>query len=105
MWYGKNGNVLTLQLPRSATLNATAPFFSLLPSATWVLSEKEPPQGLNMRQLGDIELTVLGPVKRSPAAAREREIIDSYKLGVNSCILKPVDITQFRHAVETLGFY
>jgi hypothetical protein len=62
--YGKNGDLLTRYLPRSATLNATVPFFPLLPSVTWVLSRKGALQGLNMRQLGDIEFTVLGPVKR-----------------------------------------
>jgi two-component system, response regulator len=43
------------------------------------------------------------PVVILTSSAEERDIIDSYKLGVNSYILKPADISQFRQAVETLG--
>jgi len=34
-----------------------------------------------------------------------RDIVDSYQLGVNSYIVKPVDFNQFTEAVRTLGLY
>ena len=35
----------------------------------------------------------------------ERDLIESYNLGVNSYIQKPVDFDQFRTTVKTLGLY
>jgi hypothetical protein len=32
-------------------------------------------------------------------------MLESYKLGVNSYIQKPVDFDQFRDTIRTLGFY
>ena len=45
------------------------------------------------------------PVVMLTSSNEERDIVESYKLGVNSYIQKPVDIVQFRHAVKTLGLY
>jgi len=39
------------------------------------------------------------------SSSEQRDIIESYKLGVNSYIQKPVDITQFRQTIKTLGLY
>jgi response regulator of citrate/malate metabolism len=36
---------------------------------------------------------------------RTRHIVDSYALGVNSYIVKPVDFNQFNHAVKDIGHY
>ncbi len=61
-------------------------------------------------------LEVLREVKRDPrtkvipvvvltASREERDLIESYKLGVNSYIQKPVDFEQFRATVRQLGLY
>lgn len=45
------------------------------------------------------------PVVILTSSGEQRDIVESYKLGVNSYIQKPVDIVQFRQAVKTLGLY
>jgi len=45
------------------------------------------------------------PVVVLTSSGEQRDIIDSYKLGVNSYIQKPVDIVQFRQADKSLGLY
>jgi CheY-like chemotaxis protein len=61
-------------------------------------------------------LEVLKEIKASPecqaipvviltSSGEQRDIVESYKLGVNSFIQKPVDIAQFRQTIKTLGLY
>ena len=45
------------------------------------------------------------PVVVLTSSGEERDIVESYELGVNSYIQKPVDIAQFRQAVKAVGFY
>ena len=45
------------------------------------------------------------PVVVLTSSREERDIAESYNLGVNSYILKPVDFQQFTDAVRTLGLY
>lgn len=43
------------------------------------------------------------PVIMVTSSAEERDLVESYRLGANSYVVKPVDITQFIDAIKTLG--
>jgi two-component system response regulator len=45
------------------------------------------------------------PVVVLTTSREERDIIESYQLGVNSYIVKPVDFEQFTESVRSLGMY
>ena len=45
------------------------------------------------------------PVVVLTSSREERDIVESYQLGVNSYIVKPVDFDQFTEVVRELGFY
>ncbi|OFY49419.1 MAG: two-component system response regulator [Bacteroidetes bacterium GWF2_41_31] len=45
------------------------------------------------------------PVIMVTSSREERDLVESYKLGANSYVVKPVDITQFLEAIKTLGQY
>ena len=45
------------------------------------------------------------PIVVMTSSKEQRDMIDGYKLGVNSYIQKPVDFTQFREIIGKLGFY
>jgi len=58
-----------------------------------------------LRRLKADPATAMIPVVVLTSSREERDIIESYKLGVNSYITKPVDFEQFNAAVQTLGMY
>lgn len=69
---------------------------------------------LKMPKVGGIE--VLKAIRAEPSMSlipvvvlttsdEERDIMDSYKLGANSYIRKPVDFNQFTEAIKQLGLY
>lgn len=45
------------------------------------------------------------PVVVMTSSGEERDVVESYRLGVNSYIQKPMDFDQFRATVKTLGLY
>jgi two-component system, response regulator len=58
-----------------------------------------------LRQVRTDDRTRLIPVVVLTSSAEERDIVDGYKLGVNSYIVKPVDFEQFNEVVKYLGYY
>lgn len=49
--------------------------------------------------------TQMIPVVIMTSSQEESDIVESYKLGVNSYIVKPVDFDQFNEVVRQLGYY
>ena len=58
-----------------------------------------------LRRIRDHETTRLLPVVVLTSSLEEGDLIDSYGLGANSYIRKPVDFDQFLEAVHQLGLY
>ncbi len=51
------------------------------------------------------ELTKTIPVVMLTSSNQDRDILDSYRLGANSYIVKPVDFQNFEQAISKFGFY
>lgn len=58
-----------------------------------------------LRQIKTDERTRSIPVVALTTSTEERDIAESYQLGVNSYIAKPVDFEEFSEAVRQLGGY
>jgi CheY-like chemotaxis protein len=58
-----------------------------------------------LRTLRSDERTRLLPVVILTSSDEERDVLQSYQLGANSYIRKPVDFTQFLEATKQLGLY
>lgn len=58
-----------------------------------------------LRQIRADPRTHTVPIVMLTSSAEERDIIESYKLGVNSYIVKPVDFDQFSETARQLGYY
>ena len=58
-----------------------------------------------LRQLKSREESKIIPVVIMTSSKEEQDIINSYQLGVNSYIVKPVDFEGFAKAVSQLGLY
>jgi two-component system response regulator len=58
-----------------------------------------------LRQIKANEVTSIIPVVIMTSSKEEQDIVTSYKLGVNSYVVKPVDFEGFAKAVSELGFY
>ncbi len=49
--------------------------------------------------------TKMIPVVVLTSSQEERDVVDSYQLGVNSYMVKPIDFNQFLQSISELGFY
>jgi two-component system response regulator len=58
-----------------------------------------------LRQIRADPRTRLVPVVMLTSSAEDRDIIESYQLGVNSYIVKPVNFEQFSETARQLGYY
>lgn len=58
-----------------------------------------------LRRLRADQRTKFLPVVVLTTSKEEQDIINSYRLGCNSYVRKPVDFTQFINAAEQLGLY
>jgi CheY-like chemotaxis protein len=58
-----------------------------------------------LRRLKASEATKAIPVVVLTSSLEESDLVESYRLGVNSYIVKPVDFEQFMQAVAKLGLY
>lgn len=58
-----------------------------------------------LRQIKANPTTRMIPVVMLTASKEERDVIESYQLGVNSYLVKPVNFESFTKAVAELGFY
>ncbi len=58
-----------------------------------------------LRELRAEERTRLLPVVVLTSSKEERDLVESYRLGANSYVRKPVDFEQFSEAVAQLGLY
>ena len=56
------------------------------------------------RLKGDARTNTI-PVVIMTSSKEERDLVNSYNLGANSYIQKPVDFDQFRETVKTVGLY
>jgi two-component system, response regulator len=58
-----------------------------------------------LRSLRNDDRTRRIPVVVLTSSREERDLVESYELGVNSYIVKPVDFGQFVEAMRTIGMY
>jgi two-component system response regulator len=58
-----------------------------------------------LRRVKEDPQTRMIPVVVLTSSREDRDVVESYRLGVNSYIVKPVDFEQFTESVRQLGFY
>jgi two-component system, response regulator len=58
-----------------------------------------------LRRLKADERTKLIPVVVLTSSAEDRDIIETYRVGVNSYLVKPVDFAEFTQVVAQVGLY
>jgi len=85
-----------------ATISASDP----LPSVVLLDLKLPKIDGLDvLRRIRTDDRTKLLPVVVLTSSSEERDIVESYNLGANSYVRKPVDVGQFNDAVGQLGLF
>ncbi len=79
---------------------------NIMPSVTLLDLKMPRMDGLDvLRRIRSDERTRLIPVVILTSSKEEKDLIDSYSLGANSYICKPVDLDKFTEAIQQLGLY
>jgi two-component system, response regulator len=58
-----------------------------------------------LKQMKEDPHTRLVPVVVMTSSREQRDMVEGYRLGVNSYIQKPIDFAQFQSTIEELGYY
>jgi CheY-like chemotaxis protein len=58
-----------------------------------------------LRKIKSDERTKVIPIVALTSSTEERDIVESYELGVNSYIVKPIDFDKFINAISEIGLY
>jgi len=58
-----------------------------------------------LRQIRSNDRTRTIPVVMLTSSQQERDVMESYRLGVNSYIVKPVDFEKFAESIAQIGLY
>jgi len=58
-----------------------------------------------LRKIKSDERTKVIPIVALTSSTEERDIVESYELGVNSYIVKPIDFDKFINAISKIGLY
>jgi two-component system, response regulator len=104
---GRSNLTNPIQVARNGE-EALQQVFSASPLPCVVLLDLKLPKidGLEvLRQIRACDRTRYLPVVVLTSSSEDRDIIESYNLGANSYVRKPVEIDQFTEAVRQLGLY
>lgn len=58
-----------------------------------------------LKKVKEDERLKMIPVVVMTSSKEERDLVETYKLGVNAYIVKPVDVEKFINAVREIGFF
>ncbi len=58
-----------------------------------------------LRKVRESERTSHIPIVVMTSSREERDLVESYRLGANSYVQKPVDFDEFRDAIKQVGYY
>ena len=58
-----------------------------------------------LRRIKSDERMRIIPVVMMTSSNEERDVVESYRLGVNSYIVKPIEFAEFAEVVAKIGFY